>query len=706
MMRFFEFGWKRMVVCFAVVLLLVTGFLIWGAFKGEDDSSEVEVVNDGKEIDDKATDNKATGNEAAVDSAGNEDKAGNENKVDSEDTDVVDVGDGNDKKDDSKKNLTETIKKPIVYLSGNELYVCDEDGSKKECLAKDEHQNNSQIEYIEDYDICRISEDQRFIVYQNQFFESRALWGFYAELCIYDLKTKQVYHIDHHTSRFRITKENILLLEDNSASIYWIALNQIDSYVKEEKGNDPATITVVPKSVSYASADVDFRLNFDEIFISKDSKQMVITWSDISGTVDKDKYDFLDKAIELTYMGNTSFIASVDLNSQKTANIWENVHSYHIDYENKEVYFLLENVLYHLNSDFVISKVKEGIDYFYLDSTTDYLVYLTEQKQEKKSIILTDLVEIDAKEEYDKEFLNKEMYKYGIYDLTIEYQNEKISYPSLKLYPDCISVEGERVLLLYPLRKSFEKISTGEYWRKQESDGYWPFDAFDSQYLIGTKLVSVDKLKGYTVANYDEEAERVTAYCKTSAFDKNSQIAKIVKRNGNKATQSAIVDLDINTGKVVNHYLYDDNNIKYTEQYGQEFLALFRDFEAHGFHQPGKLYYGTQLLDNNAALVTVRKVNDGIIYLTDYSQESGIGDLYYCDEKGQSQLIDTDVTDYYVADHGVVYYLKGISEKDVKLYSYNQGKSLCLNINADAIIMHEDKTIYNDDTVPNTFYYD
>ena len=707
MMRFFEFGWKRMVVCFAVVLLLVTGFLISGAFEGEDDSSEVKVVNDGKGIDDKATDDKSNENEAAVDLAGHENKAGNENKVDSEDADVVDVGDGNENNDDSKKSNTESIKNPIVYLSGRELYVCDEDGSKKECLTKDAYQNISQIDYKDYYATSRISEDKRFVVYQDHFFDSNTLWGFFSELCIYDLKTKQIYHIDHHTSQFRITNENILLLEDYGAnSIYWIELNQIDSYVKEKNGNDTATITVVPKSVSYASTSSECWSHFDEVYISKNREELIFIWNESSNSYDKEKFDFLDENIDLTGMGSPSFIVQVNLDSQKITKEWKEVHSYHIDYENKEAYFLQENVLYHLNSDLEISKVKEGIDYFYMDSTTDYRVYLTEQKQEKKSIILTDLVEIDAKEEYAEDFLNQEMCKYGIYDLTVEYQNEKISYPSLKLYPDCISIEGERVLLLYPLRDSFEKISMDEYWMNQEGDGFWPFDAFDSQYLIGTKLFSVDELKGYTVANYHEKENQLTAYCKTTEFDKKSEIAKIVKKEGNKATQSAIVNLDISTGKVVNDYLYDDSNIKYAQQYGQEFLALYHDKEVPGWNESGKLYYGTKLLDNNVSLVTVRKINNGILYLTDYSLESGIGDLNYCDEKGQSLLINTGVLDYYVADNGVIYYLKGVSEKDVKLYSYNQGKSLCLNINADAIIMHEDKTIYNNGSVTNKFYFD
>ena len=102
---------------------------------------------------------------------------------------------------------------PIVYLAGQALYVCDEDGSKKVCLTEEAYQYISQTDLIK-FDIrYKISEDKRFIVYSESFINNYFSGDGISKLCIYDLETGKKYQTEQVVFDYKITTDNFLLMK-------------------------------------------------------------------------------------------------------------------------------------------------------------------------------------------------------------------------------------------------------------------------------------------------------------------------------------------------------------------------------------------------------------------------------------------------------------------------------------------------------------
>ncbi len=581
---------------------------------------------------------------------------------------------------------------PIVYLAGQALYVCDEDGSKKVCLTEEAYQYISQTDLIK-FDIrYKISEDKRFIVYSESFINNYFSGDGISKLCIYDLETGKKYQTEQVVFDYKITTDNFLLMKgDQEDSICWVDLQQVDSYVKEVNGNNTAYNMIELKSVSYTSPDAQCYLFFNDFYFSKDRKILIAIGHKSTDTYHAEEDDFVGAPYLELGADMRPAIVKVDLGSQKVIKLWESIYSYHIDYMNKETYFLQGNVLYHLNSDLEVNKVKDGVDYFYMDSTSDYLVYLSEQKQEQQSILQTDLIEDYSEVEHSDELSDIVLPIYGVYDLTIEYQKEQTTYSSLTLCTVYIGEVNEKVLLLRTKKDSVKKVSMDEYKSLGQVDDGIINLAFDRQYLIGTKLYSEEDIKGCDYKAFYEDRNQLIVYSNTYDLKQDSEIAQLIKREGNEVAESVIFNLDLNTGKVADYYLYDQPGVRYLEHYGKEFLAFRSEYIDDFNNDIGDLYYGTKIIGNNISLNTVQKVdNKGIFYLIESSALFHTSDLYFCDENGQTQLIDTDVTNFCSAGNGVVNYIKGASETDAKLYCYKQGKILCLDIKADAIMSFGD----------------
>ncbi len=587
-----------------------------------------------------------------------------------------------------------TYKNPIVYVHEKELYLCDEDGSKKECLSEEAYQDgnlsvyNNRAKYL-------ISDDKRYIVYPKTVTYSGTEERTNATLCIYDLWKRQTYNIGCTALDYRITPENYLLLQiANDNKLYWVNINQLEYYENVSEDKDSAEKEIYPESAILFMDD--YGCNIDESFISQDGTELIIIGERNYNVKYGDLVNYGnlfddDPVYGENNMPSRYIVSSFNLGRRMISREWGDVHSYSMDLEKREMYFLSGNELVHLESDST-SSTMSGVVYFYWDSRSDYLMYLNEHESDPQSIKVNDLVEVGEDEVYDEQLMKQEVFQYGVYQMTIDYQDDIVTYSDIKVNPNYITVDNGQVLTLKVKRDEYKKISRHEYEAlsldmMHQTSYELIYSAFYDQCLIGTKLYKKSELEVDRILEYDKEKNQIMVIKSIEGLDKGGELYQKIMSEGYNGELVVIYVLDLYFGRIVDYYLYDSFDTQYYAKLGDKPLAYCYMFENNNDQPPATLYYGTKVIEEEVLPHTIWAVKDKeFIYLANYQKLLNSSDMYYCDENGQTILIDTNVIDYWVTNKNTIFYCKNDGISNSQLFRYQDGKSISVNQDAEILL--------------------
>lgn len=581
---------------------------------------------------------------------------------------------------------------PIVYLAGQALYVCDEDGSKKVCLTEAALQSSSLLEYKNRANYM-VSEDKRFVVYPEMImYSEESSERTRTMLCIYDLVKHQIFKINEESLDFRITPENYLLLKSSkNNALCWVALNELGSYQNLAKDKESNKKEIQPERVEPGRENYIFDIN--ESFVSEDGNVLVIVGT--KSYSNGEEIEFVDPIFGKE--GSSQFIVSmIDLHQQITLGEWADVHSYQLDSDKREVYFMREKQLEHISSN-PQSKTINDVVYFYWDSDSDYLMYLIEKDDKMRYIKANDLVEDGQDDSNVDSLAEQEVFTYGIYDIVIEDQNKQIRLADVSINPKFMSVIDEQVVEMEVKRDVYKKLSMEEYTMYSDSiilDGTDDLlsNAFSKSYLIGTKLYSKSELEAERVLKYNKEKNQVIMYSYIDELNREGELYQKINKEGTNEMSAVSYILDLNSGKIIDYELLKDSELEYYGILGNK--PLMAEYDVYSFKDRSLvyLYYGNKLIVEGALPDSIQMFESKeIVFIENYQELINSGDLFYCDENGEKHLIDTSVCDFSVTGNGMVYYCKTDATKDSLLYCFQDGSTRCLELAADLVLLSNNK---------------
>ncbi len=592
---------------------------------------------------------------------------------------------------DIKVSTTE-YNNPIVYVSGDDaLYLCDGDGSNQACLSDKPYRNDGRVNFFQ-YARCCISEDKRFVVYPIDYSYSNYLKREVYQLGVYDRLEEDFYRIASMTTDYRITDENYILIQslvDNR--IEWVDLHRIDTYKHIEDDYEFEGVSVLPESIDYLPKNkVNYSFNSHQSFFITDEQSLVIAGYPVKDSTDDDCGGHFGG--EVFEENRQIVITKVDLSSKSVSLVYEDIATLYADNHKKEIYFMKDYELYHLNSQLEVVDKKQGIVYFYWDETFNYLMYLRQPKPEESTIKGAELLEKLGSEE-DKLLESFDVLTYRTCDLVIEYQNEETMYPSLGIYTNKLSDllmylprnVPNRGMYLSTKKDIIEKMSKEEY--EERGFGSSGRLALDNQYLLGTRLYKNNDIMPYDIVDYEEETSQVTIIQSILNLKPGSAIYQAIQSDGMEEKEKVVYTTDMNTGKIIDYWVNSLDDVRYYGKMGKNYLMYNANRGNYEDLFNVNLYYGIEQVGERVLHRSIHVIdNKECIYLAGYQASVDSLDLYTCDADGKATLIDDNVFDLYVTGNEVVYYCKGSGTSDSKLYSYINGSSRCLELNAKAFI--------------------